>query len=213
MTCKSLVSVVSLPLMFGLFGCIDASEDGVDEDLGASESALSGPVGCLAPGVVDMLRAANYSAPLNMRGEIGGSMGSTSPSAAYDSAPCSNRYVVEATNTNGKPHMFANAAWASGGLTLGNCQKSWVQESIYGYNASTNTWKTVVDHSVQGELTPNPWAEGDTCTFNTGTSVSSIYSKVRVAARAYTRKLQFNGSGFQWVEEAQTVTGEVAGYF
>lgn len=163
----SALCMVALPV--ALFGCVGAtdSQDG-PENLGEAESAL-----CTDSGLSGL-----YTGALTM-GEVAGSVGSTSPSTTYGVTACPSLYVVEATSTNGKPNLAAEADYASSVPTTQSlCQATHVQATFYGWNGSS--WTTISSGSATGT-----W-NGSSCTVPyVAIGVSNTYSSVRVAAKAY----------------------------
>ncbi len=164
-----IVAVVTAGILpVALAGCVGATEEmTADENVGEAQSAL-----CTTATPV------SGSGQLIM-GDVGGLVFASSASSTYGSVDCSGRFLLEATSTNGKPNLFAYSDWADTLPTGTNCMNSHIDEDIYGFNTGTSTWDTLISHTVDGV--------GNPCSFNTGWAPNNtIYSKVRIAAKAYT---------------------------
>ena len=123
----------------------------------------------------------SVSAAINM-GDVGGSVGGTSPSSSYGSAACSGRFVIEATNTAGKPNLSASASTFLP-LNAGNCSLGTISMLVYG--SVGRAWTQIGgDHTASGVWTPSPFGGASTCQIGIGIDVPSSFQRVRVAAKA-----------------------------
>jgi hypothetical protein len=159
-------------------GCGEPQEEGM-EDLNQEPTAQTASALCTDGG------AANHSAQLIL-GDVGGSVYSLSPSASYGTLACTGRYVVEATGTQGKPNLAAQAMLEDTGLSQATCGAGRVAALFYGLNPVTNTWVQIGGEIIAaGQWVPSPFGSGGTCQVAAVKAIPSTHSKVRVAAKAY----------------------------
>lgn len=169
-------SLLALSLALGA-GCGEPMEEGM-EDIAQEPTAQTASALCTDNG------AANFSGQLTM-GDVGGSVYSTSPSASYGSAACAGRFVVEATGTQGKPNLAAEAMFADAGLGQANCSTGRVAALFFGLNAA-NAWVQIgAEVTAQGQWVPSPFGSGGSCQVAAVKAIPNTYSKVRVAAKAF----------------------------
>lgn len=149
------------------------------------EALTQEPVSQLSSALCTDSGAVNYSSTLTL-GDVGGSVYSTSPSASYGSSLCLGHYVVEATNTLGKPNLSAAAEFADVGLSQANCGSGRVAALFYGWSSATNSWSQLGSEKLGvGQWVPSPFGAGGSCQVAAVSAVSNTFSKVRVAAKAY----------------------------
>lgn len=172
-----LIPCLALPLF--AVACDPApAMEGEEPIPGAEETASAVSALCTDTG------AANVSAPLVM-GDVGGSVTATSPGQTYGTAACSGRFVVEATQTAGKPNLLASATYAEG-LSSTLCASGTVSLLVYGFSPISNSWVQLGSEVIaHGTMVPSPFGGPASCEVGSGISVPSSYTKVRVAAKAY----------------------------
>jgi hypothetical protein len=161
-----------LPLFSVACGQPEASDtEGLTEDaIATTQSAL-----CTDSGLP------NVTGQINM-GDVGGSVGGTSPTSTYGSAACSGRYVVEATNTAGKPNLNASVT-APFGLPQSRCSLGTVSMLVYGFNGLA--WVQLGgEHTATGVWTPSPFGGPGACKIGVGIAVPNTYQRVRIAGKA-----------------------------
>jgi|GEM_PF-3872877 len=150
------------------------TEEDAVEAFATTSSAL-----CTDPDIADV------SASLGS--QDGSTVSGTSSGGTYGSPECLNHYVVEALSTSGKK-VELSAAWVDSAVrdsqTL--CEHAYLRATTHG-SVNGVTWTQLNSVTVQGS-----WDSFFGCTFmwtpsQTVTSLtSSPYSRLRVAARAYT---------------------------
>ena len=147
-----------------------AAEDLPEDAIASTQSSL-----CTDSGVPYL------SAALHL-GDVGGSVGATSPSASYGSSACSGRFVIEATTTAGKPNLMASATNPLG-ISQSSCSLGTVSMLVYGYNGTA--WSQIGgEHTAKGVWTPSPFGGPGSCQIGVGIAVPNTFQKVRVAAKA-----------------------------
>lgn len=172
-----LIPFLALPLF--AVACDPAQPQDGDELTGAEDVASAVSALCTDSG------AANVSGQLIL-GDVGGTVTGTSPTQTYGTAACSGRYVVEATQTNGKPNISASVTWADAGLSQSICASGTVSMLVYGFSPISNSWVQLGSEVIaHGSMVPAPFGGAPSCQVGTGVNVSSSYTKVRVAAKAY----------------------------
>lgn len=170
-------SLLAVSLALGA-GCGEPLEEG-KEDIAQEPTAQAASALCTDNG------AANHSAQLIL-GDVGGSVYSVSPNANYGSAACASRYVVEATGTQGKPNLAAEALFADTGLSQAGCSNGRVTASFFGWSTATSAWVQLGrEITAQGEWVPSPFGSGGTCQVAAVMAIPNTYGKVRVAAKAF----------------------------
>jgi len=173
----TLSSLLTLSLALSA-GCGEPQEDG-QEDLPQEPTASTTSALCTDSGT------ANFSGQLTI-GDVGGSVYSTSPSTSYGSAACAGRYVVEATSTQGKPNLAAEATFADTGLGQSNCGNGRVAALFFGFSPASNAWVQIgAEVIAAGQWVPSPFGSGGTCQVAAVKAIPNSYTKVRVAAKAY----------------------------
>jgi hypothetical protein len=172
----SALCMVALPVaLLGCAGAVD-SQDG-SENIGEAAAALT--CADVTTGV--------YSAALIM-GDVGGSVFQTSPNTSYGTTGCVGRYVVEATSTNGKPNLSAQADFpGSLPATSAACTSSTLRVAtvMYGYTASTGVWDTISVPTASPVWNAGIFGGPGYCSLSAGKVVANTYSKVRVASKVY----------------------------
>ncbi len=175
---KSFPALCLLALPIGLVACAGGEESQDDaENIGEAAAALN--CSDVAIGVI--------SNPLIM-GDVGGDVSSTSLDTSYGTTGCLERYVVEATSTNGKPNLSAEANYVSllPSTSLA-CTSSTLRLAtvMYGYTTSTGVWTVISVPTAAPVWNASPFGGSGYCSLSAAKSVSNTYSKVRVASKGY----------------------------
>lgn len=199
-TLKTLsLSLFALPMLVACGQPGEMPEEALDESqLSADEVATTASALCTDAG------AANYSAQLVL-GDVGNSVGKTSPTRTYGSSLCSGNFVVEATGTAGKPNLLASATYAD--VVPAACTTARVTMEAFGFVAASNTWVSLGTRTASGKLVPSPFGGPASCQAGAGIDVVGTYSKIRVAARA------FEVSGATRVSSPRLVTPAVSAHY